>query len=345
MHGGRSSRIRACRSWMPPGREVRPRRAHGRTEADVVAAADTRLLAGSAPVCFGVNEVLPSDAWMPAPGAIVGAIADLGYRGMELGPPGFLGDASQVRALLTGVGLELIGSFLPMHFSRAERFREELSWLSESVAIIREASTLPRPFAILSDGFGEPDRMAFAGRIRDHPEARLSSSRFRTLMANLHRAAEQCRAAGLEPVLHHHAGTYVETAEEIEMVLEGMDASLLGLCLDTGHARFGGADPAALVDDYHALIRHVHLKDVSEQVLAEGLERGSDFEALTAAGAFCELGQGDAHIADVVGRLRLHGYEGWLVVEQDRYLRPTDTLADVVTSQHRNRAFLASLGI
>ena len=303
------------------------------------------IVAASAPVCFGVNEILPSDSWMPDPEAVVEAIADLGYAGTELGPPGYLGTGPEVRDRLDRHGLQLVGSFLPMHFSRQEQFDEERAWLADSLAIIREGSSLDHPFAILSDGFNEPARMAFAGRIAEHREAWLPADRFATLMANLHRAAEICRSAGFEPVLHHHAATYVETADEIRRVLDAMDPSLLGLCLDTGHARFGGADPVALVETYHPLIRHVHLKDVASGVLAAGHDRGDDFATLTGSGAFCELGRGDAGVGDVIAALRRHDYRGWVVVEQDRYLRRGDTLGDVVAAQRRNRGYLATLGI
>ncbi len=303
------------------------------------------LLAGSAPVCFGVNEVLPPEAWMPEPDSIVDAIADLGYLGTELGPPGFLGDGHAVRERLGRRSLELIGSFLPMHFSRQEQFDAERTWLTDSLRIIREASGLDRPFAILSDGFDEPERMQFAGRIQAHPEAWLPPERFRTLMENLHRAGEICRQAGFEPVLHHHAATYVETRDEIRRVLDAMDGSLISLCLDTGHARFGGADPADLVETYHELIRHVHLKDVSAPLMEAGLARGDDFEVLVGDGAFCELGQGDAGIDRVVQALRKHAYQGWVVVEQDRYLGRGDTFEGVVAAQRRNREYMRSLGI
>ena len=69
-----------------------------------------------------------------------------------------------------------------------------------------------RTFAVLSDHFDEPERLAFSGRIQDHPEAWLPPVRFERLIANLHRAAEICRSEGFEAVLHPHAGTYVETA-------------------------------------------------------------------------------------------------------------------------------------
>ena len=110
---------------------------------------------------------------------------------------------------------------------------------------------------------------AMSGRIASHPEAWLSDARFQTLIDNLHRASEVCRAAGFEPVLHPHAGTYIETAGEIARVMDAIDPSLLGLCLDTGHFRFGGADPTQAVHDYHELIRHVHIKDCRSAVIDE----------------------------------------------------------------------------
>ena len=45
--------------------------------------------------------------------------------------------------------------------------------------------------------------------------------------------------------------------------------SLVGLCLDSGHFRYGGADPAQRVRDYRSVLQHVHLKDCHTQVLRD----------------------------------------------------------------------------
>ena len=58
------------------------------------------IRAASAPCCFGVDEVLPPDAWMPDPMVVLDAIAELGYEGTELGPPGYLGAGGVVREAL-----------------------------------------------------------------------------------------------------------------------------------------------------------------------------------------------------------------------------------------------------
>jgi inosose dehydratase len=305
-----------------------------------------KLRVANAPCSFGVDEIIVDDAWMPRPDEVLDLISELEFAGTELGPPGWLGTGNEVRAGLTRRGLELVGAFLPLHFSRAEKIDVDLEWLRQSLALVRAATPDgSRPFAILADHFDEPVRQAFAGRIAEHPEAWLPPARFRTLIDNLHRAAEVCRSEGFEPVLHPHAGTYVETRDEVGSVLDAMDASLLGFCLDTGHARFGGSDPVELVDAYHALIRHVHVKDCRTAVLDAVAREGRGMEAALVQGAFVELGNGDSGIASVISALRRHGYDGWLVVEQDRFLFESDTLDTLRESNRRNRDFLRALGI
>jgi len=69
----------------------------------------------SAPVSFGVDEVVADDAWMPAPDDVLAWMADIGYEGTEMGPPGYLGPASRLREQLVELGLELVGAFLLLH--------------------------------------------------------------------------------------------------------------------------------------------------------------------------------------------------------------------------------------
>jgi hypothetical protein len=124
----------------------------------------------SAPVSFGVDEIMTEDAWMPDPDDMLDWMVDIGFEGTELGMPGFLGDASQVRERLSSRGLEFIGSFLPQHFSRAEKAEEDRAWLRTNLRLVREGSpTGSQPYAILSDQFDEPDRRAFSAGSRSTP--------------------------------------------------------------------------------------------------------------------------------------------------------------------------------
>lgn len=305
-----------------------------------------RLRVASAPVSFGVDEIIVDDAWMPGPDDMLDWMTDIGFDGTELGPPGFLGSADEVRRRLSSRGLELVGAFLPQHFSRDERAEADRAWLRDSLRLMRDgAPEGSRTFAILSDHFDEPERLAFSGRIPDHPEAWLPADRFETLIANLHRAAEICRSAGFEVVLHPHAGTYVETADEIARVMDRLDPALLGLCLDTGHFRFGGADPTRAVHDYHELIRHVHIKDCATRVMDEVKAEGKGLEEALSRGVFCQLGLGDSGVDSVIEALGEYDYAGWLVIEQDQFLRASDTPESVVAVQRANRDYLRRFGI
>jgi inosose dehydratase len=299
-----------------------------------------------APVSFGVDEIMVDDAWMPGPVEVLDWLVDIGHEGTELGPPGYLGNADELHERLSARGLALVGAFLPQRFSRDEKTAEDQAWLRDTLALIRAgAPEGSRPFAILSDGFGEPERVAFSGRIQEHPEAWLPAARFETLVANLHRAAELCRNAGFEVLLHPHAGTYIETAEEIARVAERIDPSLLGLVLDTGHYRYGGADPVRAVTDYRGLIRHVHVKDCAMRIIDEAAGAGAGLKEILSRGVFPPLGEGDVDLPGVLEALRGIGYEGWLVIEQDQSLGPTDTRESLVAGQRRNRQCLRDLGV
>src|SRR5439155_1497715 len=136
-------------------------------------------------VVFGVDEIMVDDAWMPEPDEMLDWMVDIGFEGTELGMPGFLGNAAEVHERLSTRGLAFVGSFLPQHFSRAEKVDQDRAWLRDQLRLVREAAPAGSvPYAILSDQFDEPDRRAFSGRIAEHPETWLSPARFATLIDN-----------------------------------------------------------------------------------------------------------------------------------------------------------------
>jgi inosose dehydratase len=300
----------------------------------------------SAPCSFGVDEILVEDAWMPGPDEMLDWMLGIGYAGTELGPPAYLGQGLAARERLERRNLELVGAFLPQHFSRADRATADRDWFREQVGLLKEASPEgSQPFAVLCEAIDEPDRLRWSGRIEEHPEAQLDGTRFQTMMDNMHRAGELAAQLGLRAVIHPHAGTYLETDAEIERMVEALDANLVGLCLDTGHFRFGGADPAQRIRDYHAVIRHVHIKDCYTKIIADVKAEGKGLHEALFRGVFTELGNGDSGIEAVVAALREIGYEGWLVVEQDQFLRANVTREALVAGQRRNLEYLRRLGV
>jgi inosose dehydratase len=300
----------------------------------------------SAPCSFGVDEVIVGDTWMPGPDEMLDWMVELGFEGTELGPPGFMGDGAQMGQRLAARGLELVGTFLPQTLVDDDACVRDRAWLTGLLTDLRRG--LPdgaAPFAVLSDAIDQPVRQRAAGRVSGRPEAQLDDAGWRRLIANLHRSAETAAALGFRPVVHPHCGTYLETADEIDRLVGAMDPSIVGLCLDTGHFRFGGADPAAAFRAYREVVRHVHVKDCALGVLDGVVARREDVVAALAGGVFCPLGAGDADIPRFVRALVASGYSGWVVIEQDQFLAHDVTRQMVVDGQRANRAYLGDLGL
>jgi inosose dehydratase len=127
--------------------------------------------------------------------------------------------------------------------------------------------------------------------------------------------AELCREEGLQLVYHHHMGTIVEREAEIDRFME-VTGDAVHLLLDTGHATWGGADPARLARHYRSRIGHVHCKDIREDVMWQANRQDWSFLDSVLAGVYTVPGDG---MIDYVRVLKeLPGYSGWIVVEAEQ---------------------------
>jgi inosose dehydratase len=300
----------------------------------------------AAPVSWGVFEQTGDDPRQLGPEQMLDQMAAAGYDGTELGPPGFFGDGSLMKERLASRGLSLVGSFLPLRFSRAEHIDEDLAWMDGVLDLLeagRPDEVMPK--AVLADASREPERMRWAGQIDAHPEAALPPDRFETFIGNIHRAGELARGRGFDPVLHFHAGSYCESSTEIHRVYDALDLSLVGMCLDTGHALFGGADPLEILESYGDAVRLVHVKDCDLGLLGEVCRSGGGMLEAWDRGVFCELGQGTTGLAAFVDALKASGYKGWLTVEQDRFVKDEDTPEALLALHTRNREWLRGQGL
>ena len=70
-----------------------------------------------APVSFGVFELTPEGAETMAPDDMLRVLADAGYRGIDLGPLGYLGHGDELPARLREYGLELAGGWVQLPFT------------------------------------------------------------------------------------------------------------------------------------------------------------------------------------------------------------------------------------
>jgi inosose dehydratase len=295
------------------------------------------LRLASAPCTWGVWErTVDRDDLIP-PDVMLKAVQELGYTGIELGPPGYLGaNADAVLRTIEPYGLELVGAFAPLRIADEEGFREDLAFLDRTIAIL--AATGARGPVVLAGDENE-SRLAAAGRPDAVRATALSDDEFRRAAERIQSAAERALAGGVPAAFHPHTATYVESPEEVAALLDATDPDVVSIAFDTGHTVVGGGDPAAFAREARHRISHLHLKDVDPHVLARVRSQELTVEQAWENGLFCEFGTGAVDFPAVLEAL--DGFAGWAVVEQDRIAVRIDDLPAVRSVEERN---LAALG-
>lgn len=147
----------------------------------------------------------------------------------------------------------------------------------------------------------------------------LPADRWATFGADIEAIAEYCADQGLDLVYHHHMGTIVETGEEIDLFMKHTGPATK-LLLDTGHAWFGGSDPARLARDYMHRVRHIHAKNVRPAMRKQVIEERLSFLEGVRRGVFTVPGDPEGGV-DFVPVLKIaaeHGYRGWIVIEAEQ---------------------------
>ena len=123
---------------------------------------------------------------------------------------------------------------------------------------------------------------------------------------------------GMKLTYHHHMGTGVQTADEIDRLMENTDPAYLSLLYDTGHLVFSGVDYLAVLHKWVKRIGHVHLKDIRPAVLQETLKKKWSFLQAVKAGVFTVPGDGFIDFGPVFEALKTAKYTGWWVVEAEQ---------------------------
>lgn len=134
----------------------------------------------------------------------------------------------------------------------------------------------------------------------------------------MNRLGEIANSMGIKLVYHHHMGTVVQTAEEIDRMMDMTDPDKFALLYDTGHLAYCGQDYLAVLKKYAKRIAHVHLKDIRPEVVEKVKKEKLSFLQGVRAGAFTVPGDGSIDFAPVFDELDKNGYEGWMIVEAEQ---------------------------
>jgi inosose dehydratase len=288
---------------------------------------------GFAPITWN-NEDLGAELG-PAFGytSILEEVRACGYAGTELGD-GFPRDAHELRAALDARGLSLPSAWCGLGLFSASAEAD----LAHTREICELLQAVGASFVNLADQ-GTPQRKAFAGRADSAEAPGLTGPQWDALAERVCQAANVARSFGLQPLFHAHAGTWVETREDLEQFLRRVPDPLVKLVWDVGHALYGGVDPVDVVRAHPERIAYIHLKDVDARVLYDLRRHQLGFDDGIRRRVFVEVGRGLLDVRGLLTALRDIGYDGWLMVEQDSsWLPPT-------VSARASREYLRSLGV
>lgn len=138
------------------------------------------------------------------------------------------------------------------------------------------------------------------------------------LCDGLNKLGRVAKDFGISLTFHHHMGTVVQTADEIDRMMAGTDPEYFSLLFDSGHLAYCGQDYLAVLKKYVGRVKHVHLKDIRPDVVQKVKDEHLSFLQGVRAGAFTVPGDGAIDFAPIFDVLASAGYSGYVLVEAEQ---------------------------
>lgn len=93
--------------------------------------------------------------------------------------------------------------------------------------------------------------------------------------------------------------SYFRTESDYKVLFKKLDREYNGYTPDAGHIAAGGMNPVEVIKSNLSMVKHVHIKDCY-----------NDF-------TWSKLGEGDIDFPAIIELLVNHGYNGWVMVEEE----------------------------
>jgi len=290
-----------------------------------------------APCCWGVDDI--KNPYLPPWTRVLKEASEAGYRAIELGPYGYLPlDVEVVSKELKKNNLSIVAGTIFDDLLSDDNYENILQQVDNICSLItklpplphHEGQKYPTPYMTVMD-WGHDERDYEAGHVSTSP--RLSNEDWKRMMDHVTGICERANSNGIRPVVHPHAGGYIEFSDEIEKLVNDIPYKTAGLCLDTGHLYYSGMNPAEYLKKYRTILDYVHFKDVNKKIYDKVMCKHIRFFEGCAEGAMCPIGTGILDYPGIKTALDEINYSGYITIEQERDPRNSDTsLRDVKAS-------------
>lgn len=294
------------------------------------------LLIGTAPDSWGVW--FPDDPKQTPWQRFLDEAAEAGYHYVELGPYGYLPtDPARLRDELAARDLQVSAGTIFTGFHRTDPVERDAVWaqvhrVAELTAAVGGEHMVVIPAMWRDDVTGEAVE-----------NEELNPEEWATLLAGHNELGQVLHEKyGLRQQFHSHADAHICNQTQITRFLEGTDPDLVTLCLDTGHAEYGGASSVEIIRNYPDRVGYLHLKQIDPQVMEVVRRDNLTWAEANKAGVMVEPPAGLPDLAEVIQELEQLNRSFYCIVEQDMY--PVSSFEVPLPIAARTRRYLCGCG-
>jgi len=278
-------------------------------------------------VKIGINPISWSNDDLPSLGGetpLDVALSEgrkIGYDGFELGNK-FPRESQALRNVLSAHGLALVSGWYSGRLAKRS-VEEEITAVGPHLKLLADNGAKVMVYGEVADSIQGASQPLYK-----RPRF-FTPGQWDAYAERLTRFARHTLAHGVRVAYHHHMGAYVEAPADVDELMRRVGPEV-GLLFDSGHITFAGGDAVEMLRKHVKRVCHVHCKDVRPEVIKLARNRNWSFLEAVVNGAFTVPGDGSVDFPALIGVLREHGYEGWLVVEaeQDPVVAPSYAYAE-----------------
>jgi inosose dehydratase len=261
---------------------------------------------GANPICWA-NDDMPELGGDTTLETILSEAKQIGFEGLELGKK-FPRTPEALTAALAPYGLACISGWYSAKLLTRDA-EAEFAAMTKHLALLKSQGSKVMVVCETSNTIqGEIDTPLSRRPRLEGDDWALFGSRMTAL-------GDRLVQEGMRIVYHHHMGSVVQSNDDIHAFMAHTGPSV-DLLLDTGHAVWGGADPAALAARYRDRITHVHTKDIRASVRAQSEAEDWSFLKSVLNGVYTVPGDGSIDFVSIFRNLP--GYDGWVVLEAEQ---------------------------
>ncbi len=288
---------------------------------------------GNCSNCWGV-WFAEDDKQMPWQ-RIADEISEIGYQYLELAPFGFWPeDPDVLLPELEKRGLKVVAGSYNCYFEDEEDMEENLNMIRRAC---KQTKTAGGEIMVLFEWMYCD---MFTNEITRPPQP--TEEEWNRMVKNIVRACKVIKEEfGMIPVIHPHAGTRLETTEQVYRLLDETDPETVYLCLDIGQYAYCHGDVMECIQKYGKRIKYLHLRNLDSKIRDKVFEEHLQYAAATKMGVWPELGKGDIDFVEVKKALDEAGFDGYGVIEMCCY--PVEDQSQPYKTQKANFDYLKSI--